>query len=43
MNHIDLGLQLMGYGLFGMLVVCGVFIVVIKGIVKLFPHKPQQR
>ena len=41
MNNINLGFQLMAYGLFGILTVCTVFILLIRGIVKFFPHKPE--
>ncbi|MDH8677780.1 OadG-related small transporter subunit [Fusibacter bizertensis] len=39
MNELELGLELMGYGLAGVFIVLILFFIVIKILVKIFPSR----
>ncbi|MBZ4646339.1 MAG: hypothetical protein PWR27_1297 [Petroclostridium sp.] len=42
MDQINLGLQLMGYGLAGVFLVLILFYAVIRLLVKIFPYNPEE-
>lgn len=42
MNQLDLGFQVMGYGITGVFTVLILFYFMIKGLLKLFPYKAEE-
>lgn len=42
MDHLNLGFQLMAYGLAGVFVVLILFYIMIKLLLKIFPYKEEQ-